>query len=179
MNNYEKIYQELRQQYTDEEIAEGYMIPQQLTDEEQQASDAELRRVRFQLLNNRSEEQRMLSEVVRLRIQIQHYLEANIYTPDFDFGKIVERYITILNKSRKDFAEDIAIHPTKLSRIINSKDEPNSSLLYRLTHHSDQLIPLSFWWKLMARRQEHLVVSNSEALKSEGERVKNRLRSTL
>jgi plasmid maintenance system antidote protein VapI len=175
MNNYEEIYKKLREIYTDEEIAEGYMIPETLTKEEQKISDEEFRKLRFALLNNRTEKQRILSEVTRLRIQIKQYLEEEIYSPLFDFGKILEEYITILKRSRKEFAEDIDIHYTKLSRIINSREEPNISLIYRLVRHSSDLIPVTYWWKLMTRKQEDQLLKDVDLMEKEGKRVKNKL----
>jgi len=177
MNNYDEVYKKLREIYTDEEIAEGYMIPATLTEEEKKVSDEEFRKIRFQLLNNRTEKQRVLSEVIRLRIKINSYLEEEIYSPLFDFGNILGEYIKILKRSRKEFASDIDIHYTKLSRIVNNREEPNVSLIYRLANHSDDLIPATYWWRLMTRKQEYLLVENLELKEKEGKRVKNKLKS--
>ncbi len=57
MKKYEKIYQELRKEYTDEEIAESMLIPQDLTEEEALAARKELLEFRMNLLKNQSEEQ--------------------------------------------------------------------------------------------------------------------------
>lgn len=43
MGKYEKIYQELRKQYTDEEIADAMLIPADLPEEEQQIAETEIR----------------------------------------------------------------------------------------------------------------------------------------
>lgn len=177
MNNYDEIYKELRKKYTDEEIAEGYMIPATLTEEEQRKSDEEFRKLRFELLNKRTEKQRVLSEVTRLRIKINCYLEENIYSSVFDFGNILREYIDILKKSRKEFAKDIDIHHTKLSRVINNREEPNISLIYRLAMHSNDLIPAIYWWKLMTKKQEFYFLKNIELMEKEGKRVKNKLES--
>ena len=63
MKYYEKIYQELRKQYTDEEIAESMMIPQDLTEAERREADEELRAFRFKLLRERTEEQRVFKKM--------------------------------------------------------------------------------------------------------------------
>lgn len=178
MNSYDEIYQELRKTYTVEEIAESYMIPATLTAEEQKISDEEFRKIRFELLNNRTEKQRILSEVTRLRIKIDAYLEENIYTSSFNFGAILGEYIDIIKKSRKDFGADIDVHPTKLSRIINNKEEPNIGLIYRLAEHSDGLIPAVYWWKLTMRKQEYLLTTDTELMRTESKKVKNKLVAT-
>ena len=83
MNHYEEVYGKLREKYTDEEIAESFMIPETLTEEEQKVSDEEFRKIRFRLLNNRTEKQRLISEITRLRISMKVYLEQEIYSPLF------------------------------------------------------------------------------------------------
>ena len=93
MNHYEEVYGKLKEKYTDEEIAEGFMIPETLTEEEQKISDEEFRKIRFRLLNNRTEKQRLMSEITRLRISIKVYLEQEIYDPSFSFGQKLEEYI--------------------------------------------------------------------------------------
>ena len=176
MNHYEEVYKKLKTKYTDEEIAESFMIPATLTDKEQKVSDEEFKKIRFHLLNNRTEKQRLMSEITRLRISIKIYLEQEIYSPVFSFGKILEEYISLIKKTKKEFSKDIDIHYTKLSRIINEREEPNVSLIYRLESHSDELIPAIYWWKLMIRKQENLIKSDRDRKRMEGRRVKNKLR---
>ena len=66
MKKYEKIYHELRKEYTDEEIAESILIPADLTAEEKAVADEEMRAFRFKLLREQTEEQRIFPELVRL-----------------------------------------------------------------------------------------------------------------
>lgn len=176
MNHYEEVYRKLKEKYTDEEIAEGFMIPQTMTEEEQKISDEEFRKIRFRLLNNRTEKQRLMSEITRLRISIKTYLEQEIYDPSFSFGQMLEEYIGLLKISKKEFSKDIDIHYTKLSRILNEREEPNVSFIYRLESHSDELIPAIYWWKLMIRKQEYLIESDADKRRIEGLRVKNKLK---
>jgi hypothetical protein len=176
MNHYEEVYEKLKDKYTDKEIAEGFMIPQTMTKEELEISNEEFRQIRFRLLNNRTEKQRLMSEITRLRISIKIYLEQEIYSPLYNFGKILEEYISLLKINKKRFSEDIDIHYTKLSRILNEREEPNVSFIYRLESHSDELIPAIYWWKLMIRKQEYLIDSDRDTRKIEGLRVKNKLK---
>lgn len=55
MGPYEKIYNELSQRLSDEEIADGYFIPADLSAEESAVAEAELRAYRLERLNNRTE----------------------------------------------------------------------------------------------------------------------------
>lgn len=177
MDHYEEVYQKLREQYTDEEIAEGFMIPATLTKEEQKISDEEFKRIRFELLNNRTEKQRLMSEITRLRISIKNYLEQEIYSPSFSFGKILEAYIALFKISKKQFSEEIDIHYTKLSRILNEKEAPNIGFIYRLESHSDDLIPALSWWKLMIRKQAFVIEQDTEKKRVEGLKVKSKLKA--
>ena len=56
---YEEIYKKLRKEYTDAEIAEGYLIPPDLTEEEEKKIQEEIRELRFKQLRERTEEQRI------------------------------------------------------------------------------------------------------------------------
>jgi len=176
MNNYEETYKKLRETYSDAEIAEGFMIPETVTDQEAQIDAEAFRKMRFEMLSKRTDEQRMLSEVTRLRIKINEYLKEGIFLESQSFGKILDEYIRILNRSKKAFAEEIDLHYTKLSRIINGKEAPSISLIYRLEQHTSELIPAICWWKLLVKQQEQAIQADKEQRKIEQKRVKNQLR---
>lgn len=176
MKDYQKIYEKLQQQFTAEEIAEGYLIPAQLSVEEQEESNQELLKFRMERLANRSEKQRLIAELTRLRIRIQKYLRNDFFLKDYSFGSMLSEYITILEKPQKEFARDIDLHPSKLSRILHEKEEPGTSLAYRLEKHSDGIIPAVFWWKLIIRKQAHLIEEEVKQRRIEGDRVKNALK---
>ena len=101
MNKYEKIYQELRKQYTDEEIADSLLIPADLTEEERQQADAELRAFRMKLLQERTEDQRIYADLLRFRYQMEAYLEEGEFTTAMSFGKQREEYARILKRTKK------------------------------------------------------------------------------
>lgn len=178
MNTYEEVYQKLKEKYTDAEIAEGFMIPASMTDEEKKISDEAFRKIRFELLNKRTEKQRVVSEVIRLRIKIRKYLAEEIYIEDFNFGAILSEYISLIGRTKKEFSEDIDVHYSRLSRILNDKEDPNLSLIYRLEQHADELIPAVSWWKLMIRKQEFLITSDQAQRDVEKQHVKNILKAS-
>ena len=173
MKKYEKIYQELRKTYTVEEIAESMLIPQDLTEEEQQKADEELRAFRFKLLRERTEEQRILSDLMRFRFQLENYIKNEEYTAEKSFGKQLEEYVRILKRTKKALSEDLDIHYTKLSRIINNREEPNMVLIYRLEQHSGNLISALIWWKLIIKKQEYQIKQDLDIRKREALNVKN------
>jgi plasmid maintenance system antidote protein VapI len=175
MSDYGKKYEELRRRLSEEEIAEGYLIPADLSDEEKEIAEREIKEYRLERLKNRTESERILSELTRLRLSINRYLESEVYSSDYSFGSVLKEMTTILRKTKKGIAEDLDVHYTRLSRIMNDREEPNLSLIYRLEKYSDRIIPAIYWWKLMIRKQEFLIHEDQKQRLIEGERVKNYL----
>lgn len=172
MNPYEEFYHKLRETLTDEEIAEAAMIPQVLSEEEQAAANEEFRRHRQAYLARQTDQDRMQIEVTRLRVLIRRYLGESQFDPDFSFGRMLQAYQKILGYSQKQLAEETVIHATKLNRLLHDRESPNLPFLFRLEAHSKGIIPATFWWKLTARRQEHLIEMDGALRKAEGEKVK-------
>lgn len=175
---YEEIYQELRKKYTDEEIAESMLIPADLSKEEQEEADRQMRAIRMERLRSMTEEDRILSDVMRLKFQIEGYVKKGDFSFEKTFGKYLEEYIRILKKSRREIAEDLSIHYTKLSRIINDKEEPNVELSYRLEKHSGNLIKAITWWKLIIKKQEFVISEDDKTRSIEQNKVKNYLKAS-
>lgn len=176
MKKYEKIYKELRKTYSDEEIAESMMIPQDMTDEEKEKSHAEIREFRFKLLKDRTEEQRIHSELLRFKFLMEDYIKNSPYLEDNSFGKYLAEYVRILNRTKKSLSEDLDVHYTRLSRIINDREDPNVELMYRLEKHSGEIIPALYWWKLIVKKQEFIIKRDKKTRKNESSRVKNAIK---
>ena len=121
MKKYEKIYQKLRKKYSDEEIADSMLIPQDLSKEEMEKANEELRAFRFKLLREQTEEQRIFSDLMRFKFLLEDYVKNENYTEEKSFGKQIEEYLRILNRTKKRLSEDLGIHYTRLSRIIPLK----------------------------------------------------------
>ena len=173
MSKYEKIYQKLRKTLTDEEIADSMLIPADLTAEEKKKADAELRAFRFKLLNERTEEQRIYADLLRLRYQIESYLEEDLFDEAKSFGKHLSEYVRILDRTKKKVSEDLNVHYTRFSRIINDREDPNVEFVFRLEKHSGELIPALVWWKLIIRKQEFEIKKDTKTRKKEAAKVKN------
>jgi len=177
MKKYEKIYKQLRKKYTDEEIADSMLIPQDMTEEELKESNEELKRFRFKLLRERTEEQRIYSELLRFKFLMEDYILKEPFSPEKNFGKHIEEYVRILNRTKKKLSEDLDIHYTRLSRIINDREEPNVELMYRLEIHSGNIIPALYWWKLVSKKQEHIIKQDIKTRKKEKKNVKNAVKN--
>ncbi|MEQ8704898.1 MAG: hypothetical protein RIC19_13305 [Phaeodactylibacter sp.] len=170
---YEAIYQRLKKKYTDEEIAESMLVPADLTSEEEKQMAEEMKAIRLQRLREVTDQDRILADVMRLRFQMERYINTDV----FSFDKYLEEYIRSLNKPRKDLAEGLSIHYTKLSRVINDKEEPNIELAYRLEKHSGLLINAKLWWKLMIKKQGFIIFRDEETRAEEQRKVRNALRA--
>jgi len=173
MNNYKKIYQELSKELTDKEIAEAMIIPEDLREAEQKQADKELLAIRFEILRKQTEQQRIFSDLLRFKFQLEDYLKIGVYNESHSFGTYLNEYVRILKKTKKELAEDLGIHYTKLSRIFNDKDDPNIELTYRLEKHSGELIPAILWWKILVTKQEYEIRKDEKTRSREWEKVQN------
>ena len=176
MKNYEKLYEELRKEYTDEEIATSMLIPKDLNIEEKEKANEELKAFRFKLLREKTEEQRIYSDLMRFKYLLEDYINNTDYSEDKNFGKQIEEYLRILKRTKKKLSEDLGIHYTRLSRIINEREEPNIELIYRLEKHSGELIPALLWWKLLMKKQEYFIRKDNQTRIKERAKVKDAIK---
>ena len=176
MKKYEKIYKKLRKTYSDEEIADSMLIPADLTESEKEKANEEIRTLRFKLLREQTEEQRIYSDLMRFKFLLEDYIKSEDYTEEKNFGKQLEEYTRILKRTKKKLSEDLGIHYTRLSRIINDREEPNIELTFRLEKHSGGLISALHWWKLITKKQEYYIKIDKQTRKKEGAKVKNSIK---
>ncbi|BDS13364.1 hypothetical protein [Aureispira anguillae] len=149
------------------------LIPAELSEKKAKEVQDKISILRMKKLKETSEEDRILADVMRLRFLIEDYLKEDGFSFEKTFGKYLEEYIRILKKPRREIAKDLAIHYTKLSRIINDKEEPNIELCYRLEKHAGNLIKTKTWWKLMIKKQEFIISEDDVTRQVEQDKVKN------
>ena len=169
----EEVYQKLKKELRPEELVEAVFLPKKMTKAEEEASHKEMQAFRIQMLKNRTEEQRIMSELLRLKYLMEDYIEIEPFSELKTFGKYLKEYVEVFKKNRKEIASDLNIHPTKLSRLINEKEEPNIELAYRLEKHSGNLIPALYWWKLTVKKQAYFIEKDEEKRKIEAAKVQN------
>lgn len=171
----EPTYEDLSKKLSDEEIAESFVFRSAMTGEERNQADEEFRRLRFERLKEMSDDQILQGELVRMRLLMKDYFKQPEYMESYSFPNQLKKYIGLLKKTRADFAADLDIHKTKLSRILNNKENPNIELMYRLEHHSGNMIPATYWYKLHSRKLEEDIRMDEIKRAEEYKRVKNRL----
>jgi len=171
----EPAYEDLRKELSDEEIAESFVFRSTMTADERKQADEEFRKLRFERLKEMSDEQILQSELMRMKLLMKDYFNQSEFMTSFSFSSQLKQYIGLLKKSSTDFAADLDIHKTKLSRILNDKESPNLELMYRLEHHSNNMIPATYWYRLHSRKLEEDIKLDTEKRAVESRRVKNRL----
>lgn len=176
MKKYEKIYNELSKQYTDEEIVESMLIPEDLTLEQQKKTKEETGALRFKMLREQTEKQRIYSDLLRFKYLMEDYIKEKAFDEDKTLGKHIEEYVRIIKRTKKKLSEDLSVHYTRLSRIINDREEANIEFIYRLEKHSANLIPALYWWKLVIKQQEHIIKKDEGTRQKEAAKVKNAVR---
>jgi len=175
MKKSEKIYQELRKKYTDEEIVESFVFNETLTPEEEKEVREEFRKLRLEQLKNMSEADILFGQLMKMKLQLQDYFKQQKYDAQFSFPNQLKRYISLTKRSNKEIAGNLGVHPTTLSRIVNGKENPNVELMYRLEEHSNGEIPAHYWWRLYSRQLEHEIRTDLEKKMKEADKVNNPL----
>lgn len=173
--NPEPTYESVKNRLSDEEIIDSYVFRSTMTAAEKEEADAAFRKLRFEQLKNMSDKQILQGELMRMRLLMKDYFEQSTFMKSFSFSVQLKTYIELLKKSQASFAKDIDIHKTKLSRLLNDKENPNIDLMYRLEWHSGQMIPATYWFKLHTKKLEHSIKENQEKRKEASKRVKNEL----
>ncbi len=171
----EPTYEDLRKELSDEEIAESFVFRSTMTAEEKKQADEEFRKLRFERLKEMSDDQILQSELMRMKLLMKDYFKQSAFIPSYSFSSQLKQYMALLKKSSTDFAADLDIHKTKLSRILNDKESPNMELMYRLEHHSSNMIPATYWYRLHSRKLEEDIKLDTEKRAVEYKRVKNQL----
>lgn len=175
MKESEKIYKKLSEKYTDKEIVDGFVFNETLSHTEQQEVNEEFRKIRLERLQNMTAHERLVSNLLQLKYQIKIYLEKHSYKEEFSFSNQLRRYIQVTQRNNKEVADDLSIHPTKLSRILHGRENPNVELMYRLEKHSAEEIPAHYWWRIYSRELEHMIRTDLHKKVDEANKVKNAL----
>jgi len=176
MKKREEVYKDLKKKYSDEEIADSFLFSVELEGDEQQQAKEEFLKLRFEHLNAMSEEELVSAKLFAFKLNLLEYFKQDKFDGEFSFAKQLKKYIQISNRSNKDIAENLDIHKTKLSRIVNGKESPNIDLMYRLEEHSGKEIPAFYWWRVYSRELEYSIRTDYLKKKEEADRVENPLK---
>ncbi|MEL6842067.1 MAG: hypothetical protein AAFP02_02545, partial [Bacteroidota bacterium] len=70
----EPTYEKVRQRLTDGEIAESFVLRSEMSQEEKQAAEEELQRLRMEKLKAMSDQQVLQSELMRMKLLLKDYI---------------------------------------------------------------------------------------------------------
>jgi len=131
---------------------------------------------RLALLNKRTQTELTMSNLLQFKYEVETYIELGEYSPRYSFAKCLKRYMKIVDKTSKQMTEDLDIHKTKLSRILNEREEANPMLSYKLEKHSVNILPAIFWWKLVSIKKNYEIETNEVDRKDAFSKVRNEIR---
>lgn len=154
-----------------------YSIPHHgLSGSEKAKADNELRIHRLERLKSISENQKVYADLISLKYSILDYLEIGIFSKNYLFSEFLKKYVSITNTTRRKLADNLGVHETKFSKIINNKENPGLGFLYRVEEHSNGLFPASLLWQLIAKKMLIEIDSNTVEKKKQSRVVKNKLK---
>lgn len=175
MKTNKEIFEELSQKYSDEELVDSVLLNEELSPEEQRKVNEEFKRIRLERLKNMSPEEIRLGRLLQMKYLLQSYFKADKFSSEYSVSKQIRRYIQLSGQSNKEIAENLDIHPTKLSRILNNKENPNIEFMYRLEEHSKGELPAHYWWRLLSLQLEHKIKTDLDKRINEAQKVKRKL----
>lgn len=161
---------------TDKEQAEAFVFPASdfMSPEEIKAADAEFSAFRANRAKAMTEQERQMGRLLQLKFIMEDYLRSDKDEPRYTFGYFLRDYLHSLNIKSIELAQEISVHITKLSRLLNDREAPNERILVRLEMHSDGLVPAILWYRLLEKQKVLLLQNNKRLRKEERKFVKRR-----
>ncbi len=157
------------------EAVKSFVFPVKLRAAQQKKADDELLHARRKVQVHITDRERLIAGLLQLKFQLEDYINSDEYDPKKNFGSFLLSYLNVTNKRSSDLANDIKIHKTLMSQIINNKRPPNDSFIVRLELHSNNTIPADYWFKLIQKEQVHELQTNRIIRKRERKHVLNKL----
>lgn len=168
-------YKKLSKKFTPEELADAFVFPVKLTAKQKKEAAEQLAAARKRTKASMSDEAKFGLRVFHLKFRIEDYLEQKTFDPELTFGSFLKRYVELLEKKRKEFAEEISIDETLLSQLINGHRFPPDYIAIRLELHSDNTIPATYWIKLVEKQRLHELSTDKELRKKEKQFVHGKI----
>lgn len=158
-----------------EDLADSFVFPSELSKDEKEEADLELALARRKRRGEITEHESRLLRLMQLRYRLENYIQKEPYDSKYRFSYFLREYLNIVDKKRRDFAEEIDIHETLVSQLINNHREPNESIMVRLEIHSANIIPAIHWLKVVEKGREHHIRTSKELRRKESRFVRKKL----
>jgi plasmid maintenance system antidote protein VapI len=160
-------YKKLSKKFSPEELADAFVFPVKLTAKQKKEAAEQLAAARKRTQAEMNDETKFSLTSFHIRFRIEDYLEKKDFDPELTFGSFLKLYIELLEKKRKEFAEEISIDETLLSQLINGHRYPPDYIAIRLEIYSDNKIPATLWLQLVEKQRIHEIATNKELRKKE------------
>ena len=160
---------------TSEEIADSYVLPVFLSDEEQKVASDELTMARTKRRNEMSNGKKLYNRLVLLKARLEDYVNSSAYKADFTFGYFLKEYLQLQNKKQNEFAQEINVNSTVLNQYIHKRRVPNENIFIRFEIHSGELIKAVDLLRLVDKEKEHQIIHNLDLRKREAKYVSKKL----
>ena len=161
--------------HTNKELAEAHVYPTELSAIEKRKAEKEFSDFVGHRRDHMTEEDRYYSRLLQLKYMMEDYINDSVYKKNYTFGYFLNEYIHSIHKSKTEFAKEIGLHLTQVSRLLNNRDIPNDRILVRLETHSNNLIPDIYWYRITEKQKEWGFIMNKTLRKTERKKVKNNL----
>lgn len=165
--------------YTAEDIAQSFVLPVKLTPKQQKLAADELAKQRAKTQSAMSEKTRLSLELLQLKFRLEDYISSNEFDKKKTFGSFFKIYLKVVKKKEKEFAQEIKVHETTISQLVNDHRNPKDAILIKLEIHSNHNIPVDYWFKLVEKKKLHELKRNkslfSEAKKSVSSKLELRV----
>jgi plasmid maintenance system antidote protein VapI len=173
------INKKLSAKYTSEELADSMVFPVSLTRAQKKEAAEQLATARKKTQQEMTDQDRLSLQLLQLRFQLEDYIQNREFSSDQTFGHFLKKYVDLLQMKRKDFAEAISIDETLLSQFINRHRLPPDYMAVRLEIHSNNMIPATYWFKLVEKQKEYELKTDKELRRKENKFVHRRLAVSL
>jgi plasmid maintenance system antidote protein VapI len=170
-----KSYKDIEKQFTPEEIAESFVFPSELNKKGKEASLENFRQFRQGAESKRSSKDKIISQLLQLRFLMVDSLKEKSYNKAYNFAYFLKEYIARIQKTNKEFAQEVGIDPTELSQIINKHRQPNEKLIIRLEIHSNRNFPAIMWFKVIEAEKAFELVHDKQLRDVEHRHVTGKL----
>jgi hypothetical protein len=172
-------YNKLKKKYTPEELVDAFVFPVKLTAKQKKEAAIQLAEARKKTQQEMSGETRLALQLWQFRFRMENYLESKEYISELTFGHFLKKYVELLDKKRKTFAEEISIDETLLSQLINMHRLPPDYVAIRLEIHSNNIIPAANWIRLVEKQRLYEIETDKELRKKERPFVHGKLTISL
>jgi len=163
--------------YSPEELVDAFVFPadRNMT-AKQKIDESDFWAARREKFANRTVVQRIHSNLLQLKFQLEDYIASDQYKEKLTFGYFLYEYVSRQEKKDKEFANEVDVTPAVLSQYINGHRKPKDEFIIRLELHSNGMIPAISWYKVIQKDKEHEIATNLNLRREESKHVKNHLK---